>query len=55
MLVFGPIADAIAIEWLLVGTGILLFMIGFFLVGSMVLVEAGKPAGERSVTFLNSI
>lgn len=47
MLVFGPIADAIAIEWLLVGTGILLFMIGFFLVGSMVLVEAGKPAGEE--------
>lgn len=43
MLVFGPIADMILIEWLLIGTGILLFIQGFFLVGTKALVEAGKP------------
>ncbi|MBD8134565.1 MFS transporter [Bacillus sp. CFBP 13597] len=43
MLVFGPISDLIKIEWLLIGTGILLFIQGFFLLGSKVLVEAGKP------------
>ena len=43
MLVFGPIADIIKIEWLLVGTGLLLFVQGFFLLGNKVLVEAGKP------------
>ncbi len=43
MLVFGPISDMVKIEWLLIGTGLLLFVQGFFLVGSKVLVEAGKP------------
>lgn len=44
MLVFGPLADMIAIEWLLIGTGLLLFIQGFFLLGNKVLVEAGKAA-----------
>jgi len=43
MLVFGPIADIIKIEWLLMGTGLLMFIQGFFMAGSRVLVEAGKP------------
>ncbi len=43
MLVFGPIADMIRIEWLLIGTGFLLFIQSFFLIGSKDLVEAGKP------------
>jgi len=43
MLVFGPIADIIRIEWLLIGTGIILFVQSFFLIGNKVLVEAGKP------------
>ncbi|MHB1394015.1 MAG: MFS transporter [Clostridia bacterium] len=43
MLVFGPIADVIKIEWLLIGTGFLLFIQSFFLIGSKDLVEAGKP------------
>ncbi|GKU80813.1 MFS transporter [Niallia sp. NCCP-28] len=47
MLVFGPIADVIRIEWLLIFTGILLFMQSFFLIGSKVLLEAGKPAGKE--------
>ncbi|WP_374724370.1 MFS transporter [Calidifontibacillus erzurumensis] len=44
MLIFGPIADYIKIEWLLIGTGLCMFIQSFFLIGSKVLVEAGKPA-----------
>jgi DHA3 family macrolide efflux protein-like MFS transporter len=43
MLVFGPPADLIKIEWLLIGTGLLIFIEGFFMGGSKVLIEAGKP------------
>lgn len=43
MLLFGPLADIIKIEWLLISTGILMFIQGFFLLGSKALVEAGKP------------
>ncbi len=43
MLVFGPLADIMKIEWLLMGTGLLLFVQGFFLIGNKVLIEAGKP------------
>jgi DHA3 family macrolide efflux protein-like MFS transporter len=43
MLIFGPIADIVRIEWLLIATGFLLFIQSFFLIGSKDLVEAGKP------------
>ena len=43
MIILGPLADVVKIEWLLIGTGILLFIQGFFLIGSKVLMEAGKP------------
>jgi DHA3 family macrolide efflux protein-like MFS transporter len=43
MLVFGPLADIVKIEWLLVGTGILLFILSFFLIFNKALVEAGNP------------
>jgi len=46
MLIFGPVADRIPIEWLLIITGLLMFIEGFFLLGNKALVEAGKPAGE---------
>ncbi|MGX9134460.1 MFS transporter [Rummeliibacillus sp. JY-2-4R] len=46
MLVFGPLADYIAIEWMLIGTGFMMMLLGFFLVRSKVLVEAGKPTVE---------
>lgn len=46
MLVFGPLADVVAIEWLLIVTGTLLFIQGFFLLGNKSLVEAGKPADK---------
>jgi DHA3 family macrolide efflux protein-like MFS transporter len=42
MLVFGPVADIVPIEWLLIGTGILMFIESFFLIGSKDLVEAGR-------------
>lgn len=42
MLVFGPVADIIKIEWLLIGTGVLLFILSFYLVASKALLEAGK-------------
>ncbi|TQR16270.1 MFS transporter [Psychrobacillus soli] len=43
MLIFGPISDVVKIEWLLVGTGILILIVGVFLGRSKVLLEAGKP------------
>jgi len=42
MLIFGPMSDVIKIEWMLIGTGILLFIQSFFLFNSKDLVEAGK-------------
>jgi hypothetical protein len=47
MLISGPISDFIKIEWLLIGTGLLMFIQGFFLLGSKVLIEAGKPNSEE--------
>ena len=46
MLVFGPVSDLIKIEWLLIGTGLVLFVQSFFLLGSKVLIEAGKPISD---------
>lgn len=44
MLLFGPIADFIKIEWLLLGTGILIIILAVFLNRSKVLIKAGEPA-----------
>ncbi|HOS69057.1 MAG TPA: MFS transporter [Bacillota bacterium] len=49
MLVFGPVADVVKIEWLLVGTGFVLFIQGFFLIGSKDLVEAGRAKDKTGV------
>lgn len=49
MLIFGPLADIIRIEWLLIGTGLLMFIQSFFLIGNKILVEAGKPKLETEV------
>jgi DHA3 family macrolide efflux protein-like MFS transporter len=48
MILFGPLSDIIKIEWLLIGTGLLLFIQGFFLLGDKVLIEAGKPMSPTS-------
>jgi len=44
MLVFGPVADFVQIEILLVGTGVLIFALAFAMLGSRELVQAGEPA-----------
>ncbi len=44
MLVFGPAADLIPVEWLLLGTGLLMVLQGWFLRRSPVLLAAGEPA-----------
>jgi MFS transporter, DHA3 family, macrolide efflux protein len=43
MLIFGPIADIIAIEWLLAGTGAFIIILAILLGRNEVLIEAGKP------------
>ncbi|MEH6989732.1 MFS transporter [Cytobacillus firmus] len=48
MLIFGPIADIIAIEWLLVGTGAFIILLAVILGRDQVLLEAGKPALSES-------
>lgn len=47
MLIFGPMADVIKVEWLLVGTGILIFILSLFLGVNKVLLETGKPVREE--------
>jgi DHA3 family macrolide efflux protein-like MFS transporter len=42
MLIYGPIADVIKIEWLLVVTGLLMLVQSFLLLRNRVLIEAGK-------------
>ncbi len=49
MLMFGPLADVIEIEWLLMGTGFMLFIQGFFLLGNKVLIEAGKSTFKSRI------
>lgn len=44
MLVFGPLADLFRIEWMLVGTGAGIFLLGFFLLFNRILIEAGRSA-----------
>ena len=43
MLLFGPLADIIRIEILLMITGLVVFLLGLLLAGNKVLYEAGKP------------
>lgn len=47
MLIFGPIADYIEIEWLLIGTGILIVVLAILMSVNKVLIEAGKPAANE--------
>ena len=47
MLFFGPLADIIQIEWLLVGTGLLLLSVTGFIIKSKTMFEAGKPLDAK--------
>ncbi|WP_283094485.1 hypothetical protein [Paenibacillus sp. ATY16] len=39
-------ADVIEIEWLLIGTGVLMLVLTAFFVGNKRLIEAGKPVQQ---------
>ncbi|MEI2465648.1 MFS transporter [Niallia taxi] len=43
MLIFGPLADIIRIEWLLIGTGLFMLVLTIFLSRNKALIEAGEP------------
>jgi DHA3 family macrolide efflux protein-like MFS transporter len=43
ILVFGPVADVVRIEWLLIGTGLLMCVQSLVMLGNKVMVEAGRP------------
>ncbi|WP_044478811.1 MFS transporter [Paenibacillus antibioticophila] len=49
MLIFGPIADVIAIEWLLIGTGMLMVVMSLLLSRNKQLLEMGKPLQSTSI------
>jgi MFS transporter, DHA3 family, macrolide efflux protein len=42
MLIFGPLSDYVRIEWILVGTGILMIAETLYLLGNKVLIEIGR-------------
>ena len=44
MLIFGPLADRIRIEWLLIGSGVLLTILSGGLAMNKVLIRVGEPA-----------
>lgn len=46
MLVFGPTADMVKIEWLLMGTGLVLLAQSLYMLGNRTLVEAGRPGND---------
>lgn len=43
MLIFGPLADRMAIEILMAVSGVFLMVVAFFAIRDRVLLEAGKP------------
>lgn len=47
MLIFGPMADVIKVEWLLIGTGVLMLILTVFLARNKILLETGKPVLEE--------
>ncbi|MGB5947478.1 MFS transporter [Paenisporosarcina sp.] len=43
MLIFGPMADVVKVEWILLGTGVLMLLLGQLLGRNQVLLKAGVP------------
>jgi DHA3 family macrolide efflux protein-like MFS transporter len=43
MLVFGPLADIIAIEYMLIGTGIIMLFEGILLLKNKIIIKEGAP------------
>ncbi|MHB1134651.1 MAG: MFS transporter [Chloroflexota bacterium] len=46
MLVWGPLSDFVAIEWLLIVTSPLILILSLFMLGNKALLEAGRPLSE---------
>jgi DHA3 family macrolide efflux protein-like MFS transporter len=44
MVLWGPLGDLVAIDWLLIGTGGFIFLMGFMFVFDKTLLKAGMPA-----------
>jgi DHA3 family macrolide efflux protein-like MFS transporter len=49
MFIFGPLADQIRIEWLLIGSGVLLTLLASGLVSNKILVQAGEPSQKYGI------
>lgn len=47
-LAFGPMADVIRIEWLLIGTGLLMCVQSMVMLGNRVMIEAGRPTASQA-------
>ena len=43
MILWGPLGDAVAIDWLLIGTGLSMFLMGFIFIFDKTLLRAGEP------------
>jgi len=46
MLIFGPMADFIKIEWLLIGTGFFMVVESVIMYQNKIMIEAGKPVND---------
>lgn len=55
MLIFGPLADVVKIEWLLIGTGLFMLVLTVFFARNRRLVEAGRPVSEAVSLELNEV
>jgi len=47
MLIFGPVADVVAIEWLLIGTGAFMLLQGLLVFADKTLVSWGRPSAAE--------
>lgn len=50
MLLFGPLADYVSIEWLLILTGLILVALSFIMVGNRTLLEAGREVPAEAAS-----
>jgi DHA3 family macrolide efflux protein-like MFS transporter len=50
MIFFGPVADFVTVEWLMIISGLLIFAMGVLMFRNKTLIEAGKPLIIEEVT-----
>ena len=54
MLIFGPMADVVRVEWILLGSGVFMLILGLLLGRDKVLLKAGEPVAVPEPSDLNS-